>query len=128
MCILQAGQGYDYLVQWKDFPYDASTWQPETNLTADDIRGCDSPAVTAEQLANGGTVLIFVWLPASQRCRCPHSLRGFTFGCVSLHDQSVHAGICRIWRKIVIPSGCQKGGNTLKTVMALGGNSLSRFY
>ena len=44
-------------MQWKDFPYDASTWQPEANLTADVIGEYDSPAVTAAQLASGITVL-----------------------------------------------------------------------
>ena len=36
---------------------DASTWQPEANLTADIIRRYDNPTVTAEQTANGLTVL-----------------------------------------------------------------------
>ena len=57
ICMLQAGEGCDYLVQWKDFQYDASTRQPETSLNADVIGEYDNPIVTAEQIANEVTVL-----------------------------------------------------------------------
>ena len=64
--------------------------------------------------------LSFVWLPAAQRCRCLPSLRGFTFGCVSLHVQLVHADICRILEEDCDTIGLPEGWKYLVNCDGIG--------